>query len=284
MEERSWALVTGASEGIGLARCKVLAEQKFNLIMVSSCEDKLKKAQAEVYSYLDGCNDDKKILIDIQVQDFSKFTDISEYHKRFAPIFESKDVAIVVNNAGLGHQGPFDRLTGEEVNDMVAVNLVQPTFLSRVALDYLAKREERSCLINVGSVMEKHPSAGFSLYASSKAFVHHFASGLAVELQSDPELDGKIDTMLYSPAFVSTEMNGLPFVPLLVPTPLQAARGALADCGTFSYTNGTFSSALLSEGHRLAAHYLSPLVHAITHDHTLNELNQRKLKEKLNWG
>jgi len=44
MEERSWALVTGASEGIGLAMCKVLAEQKFNLIMVSGSEDKLKQA------------------------------------------------------------------------------------------------------------------------------------------------------------------------------------------------------------------------------------------------
>jgi len=163
--------------------CKVLAEQKFNLIMVSTCGDKLKKAQAEVFSYLDGCTDDKKILINIEVQDFSKFTDISEYHKRFAPIFESKDVAIVINNAGLGHRGPFDRLTGEEVNEMVAVNLVQPTFLSRVALDYLAKREQKSCLINVGSVMEKHPSAGFSMYATTKAFVHHFASALAIELQ-----------------------------------------------------------------------------------------------------
>jgi len=167
---------------------------------------------------------------------------------------------------------------------MVATNLVQPAFLSRVALDYLAKREERSCLVNVGSVMEKHPSAGFAVQASAKAFVHHFTSALTVELQTDPELKGKIDSMLYSPAFVATEENGLPFVPLLVPTPLQAARGALADCGTFSYTNGTFAAALLGEAHRLAAHYLSPLMHAISHDHALNDLNERALKEKLNWG
>lgn len=187
----------------------------------------------------------------------------------------------MINNAGLGHPGPIDKLTAEEVGDMTSVNLVHPTFLSRIALDYMAKRAERSCLINVGSVMEKHPSAGFSVYASTKAFVHYFASALAIELHHDPELNGKIESMLYSPAFVSTKLNGLPFVPLFVPTPLQAARGALADCGLFSYTNGTFVHAIVAEAHQLGAYYLSPVLHAVFHDFGLNDVNQRRIKERM---
>ena len=239
----------------------------------------MEKARAEVLAHLDGAA--KSIQIMLEVQDFSKFTDICEYQKRFAPIFESKDVAMVITTAGLGYPGPIDKLSAEEVGAIASVNLVHPTFLSRVALDYMAKRPEKSCLINVGSVMEKHPSAGFSMYTSTKAFVHFFASALAVELHHDRELNGKIEGLLYSPAFVSTKLNGLPFVPLVVPTPLQAARGALADCGFFSYTNGIFVHAIINEVHQLAAYYLSPVLHAIFHDVGLNDVNSRRIKEKM---
>ena len=94
----------------------------------------------------------------------------------------------------------------------------------------MAKRVEKSLIINVGSVMEQHPSAGFSVYSSTKAFIHHFTKSVCNELQNDPDLKGKIDLMLYSPGFVSTKLNGMPYIPLLIPTPLQAARGALIDC------------------------------------------------------
>ena len=188
---------------------------------------------------------------------------------------------MLINNAGLGNPGPIDKLTSLEVGDMTSVNMIHPTFLTRIALDYMSKRTQKSCIINVGSVMEKHPSAGYSTYTATKAFIHYFTSALSVELQQDPELQGKIECMLYSPAFVSTKHNGMPFVPFLIPTPLQAARGALADCGFFSYTNGTLVHALTNEVHQFAAYYMNPLLHAVFHDVGLNDCNLRRLKEKM---
>lgn len=92
------------------------------------------------------------------------------------------------------------------------------------------------------------------------------------------ELKNKVESILYSPAFVSTKLNGMPYVPLFIPNPLQAARGALADCGHFSYTNGTFVHALTNEVHQLAAYYLNPVLHTIFHDVGLNDCNTRRMK------
>lgn len=127
---------------------------------------------------------------------------------------------MLINNAGLGNPGPLDKLTALEVGDMTSVNMIHPTFLTRIALDFMSKRPQKSCIINVGSVMEKHPSAGYSTYTATKAFIHYLTSSLSVELSQDEELKGKIECMLYSPAFVSTKLNGLSFIPFLIPTPL----------------------------------------------------------------
>lgn len=93
------------------------------------------------------------------------------------------------------------------------------------------------------------------------------------------ELNNKIECILYSPAFVSTKLNGLPHIPFFIPTPLYAARGALADCGYFSYTNGTFVHALTNQVHQLAAYYMSPVLHAIFHDVGLNDCNMRRIQQ-----
>lgn len=190
-----------------------------------------KKLQAAKKAVLDHVSDNAKpVQIVTEEHDFSKFTDIDQYQKRFDPIFKAKDVAVLINNAGQGTSGPLDRLSAAEVCSMAAVNLIHPVFLSKVAVDHMANRDNKSLIMNVGSVMEQHPSAGFSVYSCTKAFIHHFTKSVSQELQQDPDLNGKIDFMLYSPGFVSTKLNGMPYIPMLIPTPLQAAKGALTDC------------------------------------------------------
>ena len=87
---------------------------------------------------------------------------------------EQFDIAILVNNAGLGGKGPMNRLTSEEIGDLMCVNVVHPTFLSKVFMRSFEKRSEKSCIINVSSLMELHPLPGYSLYSSSKAYINNF--------------------------------------------------------------------------------------------------------------
>ncbi len=72
---KSWALVTGASDGIGLAMCKALAaEHGFNILMVSRSKDKLQKAKEEVLTH---CQN--KVKVEYEVQDLSEISSMEEY-------------------------------------------------------------------------------------------------------------------------------------------------------------------------------------------------------------
>ena len=64
----------------------------------------------------------------------------------------------------------------------MSVNMIHPTSLSRVAIPHFEKRDQKSCIINISSVMEAFPFPAHSLYAGSKAYIHHFSSALEAEL------------------------------------------------------------------------------------------------------
>lgn len=101
-------------------------------------------------------------------------------------------------------------MTDEQVNDLVAVNVCHPTYLTRVALEHLVERKEKSCIVNIGSLMDVNPIPGFTIYAGSKAYINSFTSALTTELSLDSDLPGKVDICNYCPGAVSTKLNGLP--------------------------------------------------------------------------
>ena len=97
-----------------MAYCKVLAaEYGFNVLLVSRNEDKLKKCVAEVYKYVLDYN--SEILVNYEICDFSKISTIEEYKQRFTSIFNNYDIAICINNAGVGHAGYFTEITDREL-------------------------------------------------------------------------------------------------------------------------------------------------------------------------
>lgn len=102
------------------------------------------------------------------------------------------------------------------MGDLISVNVLHPTYLSKVAVTHLEKRKERSLLVNVSTVMDQIAAPGYSLYGPSKAYINHFADALGVEIKCD---SGKIDGMLYAPGLVATKLNGCSKFPLIVISP-----------------------------------------------------------------
>jgi 17beta-estradiol 17-dehydrogenase / very-long-chain 3-oxoacyl-CoA reductase len=103
----SYALVTGGSDGVGLAICKELAVKGFNLVIVSRSMDNLKKAAVDIASHVDNHNtklknDKDKLNCDIQLLefDFSKTQEINEYKNKVLEKVKHLDISILVNNAG----------------------------------------------------------------------------------------------------------------------------------------------------------------------------------------
>jgi len=167
---KEWALITGASSGIGCELCKLLAADHFNLALVARNEARLKQVARELEAA-------HGISTKVLGKDLGRAAAASE-------IFEAlrdTPISILVNNAGFGWRGQFMRAELPLSLEMMRVNmdaLVQLTHL--FAQPMLAKGAGR--ILNVASTAAFQPGPLAAIYYASKAFVFSFSVALAEEL------------------------------------------------------------------------------------------------------
>jgi len=101
-ENRTWAVVTGGSDGIGLAMAKNLARQKFNICIVSRNENKMKEKLEEISKEVGDPNLKTRYI----VADFSKLHSIEDY-KYIKDQLNDVDVGVLILNAGAGAFGCY---------------------------------------------------------------------------------------------------------------------------------------------------------------------------------
>mmetsp|Transcript_17937 Transcript_17937/g.30513 ORF Transcript_17937/g.30513 Transcript_17937/m.30513 type:complete len:229 (-) Transcript_17937:55-741(-) len=223
---------------------------------------------------------DEGLEIRIFEQDLSEISTIEDYYERFSGLFTECDVGMVVLCAGVGWEGQLEHLSDREVNEVMAVNVLHPVYLSRVAIDFMSKREGRGCIMTVSSQMDFRPCPSFSAYSSSKAFITSFSSALAAELEHDPEIGQNIDLICYSPGMVATKLNGAAQVPFIVPSPDQVASYALHDCGLFKLTFATLTHSTLYYFMKAADNFLGPICDLIMSREGKQKLNRRREKAR----
>ena len=121
----SWVLVTGGSDGIGLAICHEMAAKGFNICMVARNPGKMDEKLKEVVAK----NTVKTRAI---VFDFNEFTTIDKYQELIADKVKDIDVAMVYLNAGFGQPGAFEKLTNGDIQKLVSVNVLQLIYCAKV--------------------------------------------------------------------------------------------------------------------------------------------------------
>lgn len=167
-----WALVTGASSGIGLALARILAEHGHDLVLVARREDKLVQLGEEL-ARSDGINY-RVIAADLAGPRASE-----EVVARLSSLAVRVDV--LVNNAGFGLHGPFAQAPLDAQLDMVQVNIVALTALTGLLLpSMVARRAGR--ILNVASTAAFQPGPMMAVYYATKAYVLSFSEALANEL------------------------------------------------------------------------------------------------------
>jgi len=113
MLDSSWAVVTGGSDGIGLGFCKKLANEGFNICIISRSEGKINEKLEEIRKECrDGDSSFKTMAI---TADFCQMRTIEEYRAAIADKLQDLDVGALVINAGFALGGPFLELTDKEV-------------------------------------------------------------------------------------------------------------------------------------------------------------------------
>jgi uncharacterized protein len=170
---RQRALITGASSGIGLDIARDLAAKGFDLILSARSRDALDRIAAELSS---------AHTIDARVFPFDLARADASRELFDAITANGLVVDILVNNAGFAMYGPFADGDTQTGLDLLQVNVVALTHLTRL---FLPGMLQRRCgrILNVASTAAFQPGPLMAVYYASKAYVLHFSEAIAEEVR-----------------------------------------------------------------------------------------------------
>ena len=167
----TYALVTGASKGIGKAIATELAKRKINVLLVARSESPLKDLAASLSTtYQVEAN---WLAIDLSQTDAP--TAIFNWCKG-----NNYQIDILVNNAGYGLSGPFEKHDVAANTNMMQLNMLTLVQLCQLFLPVL-RLQPKAFIMNIASSAAYQAVPGLSLYAATKAFVLSFSRGLRQE-------------------------------------------------------------------------------------------------------
>ncbi len=222
-----YALVTGASSGLGLAFAEYLAAHKMDLVLVARREAELKLITNRLQS-------DYSVTIIPITQDLSD--------PGFMDNIESKikdlDIGLLINNAGIGASGEFTTIDLKRHMELVRLNCQAPVQLSHYILSGMKKRK-RGAVIFLGSIVGHGGTPFYSTYAASKAFNISLAKSIWFDVRSY-----NIDVLAISPGTIKTDFhrNAGMSQPRMAMLPAQVVMGAMQKLGkSIEYVPGTLN-------------------------------------------
>jgi len=166
-------LITGASAGIGREFARQLAGRAGSLVLVARRRERLEELRDELTMR------DPNLNVHIQQTDLSDENAVKE----LCDWLEREKIAIdlLINNAGLGDRGPFATSEPRRVKEMIGVNVMALTVLTRALLPEMIARK-RGAILNVSSSASFLPIPDFAVYAATKAYVTSFSEAIRAEL------------------------------------------------------------------------------------------------------
>lgn len=195
--ERPYALVTGASSGLGAAFAERLAKDGYDLIIVARRRERLDALAEQLQaSHL--------VNVEVLVADLSKPDDLHKVEKR---ITEGPSLELLVNNAGFGGYKVFVELDPDQAEELINLKILAITRLTRAALPGMIARGHGS-VINVSSRLAFSGSMGSSqlpkraTYVGANAYINSFSQLVQSELEGTG-----VSVQALCPGVVKTEFH-----------------------------------------------------------------------------
>ncbi|KSU89107.1 short-chain dehydrogenase [Bacillus sp. VT 712] len=171
--EKGYALITGASGGIGRQLAYHFAEDGYSLVLVARSKEKLEELKKEL-------ENNYSISVLISIKDLSKQ---KEALKLYDEIKQQRiTVQFLVNNAGFGLYGTFIETSWAEEADMIDLNIKTLTYLTKLFLPEMVERNQGR-ILNIASVASFLPGPLMAVYYATKAYVLSFTEALENELK-----------------------------------------------------------------------------------------------------
>jgi len=194
-----YAVVTGATDGIGKAYALALAKRGMSLVLVSRTESKLKAVADEIDSKnYKGVEKTKYVVCD-----YSNFDE--KTRARVAKELDGLDIGVLINNVGQSYRYPrfFHELSDEEVSGMVEMNVNSTVWMTKMVIDGMAERK-RGAIVNLSSGSAEHTMPLLAEYGAAKMFVERFSESL------DAEYRGRgVRVQCQIPFYVATKLAKL---------------------------------------------------------------------------
>jgi short-subunit dehydrogenase len=166
---KDWVLITGGSSGIGLELAKVFAAHGYSLVLTSRNRQKLERAEKTIQS--------KK-----EVRLIAEDLELLEAPGRIFEQVKDLAVGILVNNAGFGYSGAFNKEPLDNSCAMMRVNMESLVRLTHLFLPQMLERRQGR-ILNVASTAAFQPGPFTAVYYATKAFVFSFSVALSEELR-----------------------------------------------------------------------------------------------------
>ncbi|KAM3436236.1 hypothetical protein NHJ13734_005176 [Beauveria thailandica] len=221
----TWAVVTGASDGLGKEFAAQLAAKGFNLVLVSRTQSKLDALASEITAKFAA----KAPQVKTFSMDFSQDKD-SDYD-RLAELVKGLDVGILINNVGQSHSipVPFLETPRDELQNIITINCLGTLKVTQVIAPIL-KQRKRGLILTMGSFGGWTPTPYLATYSGSKAFLQQWSNALSSELADD-----NVHVQLILSHLVTTAMSKIRRASLLVPNARPFVKAALGKIGTGGY-------------------------------------------------
>jgi len=181
-----WAVITGASSGIGAAYARALAAEGFPLVLAARRRERMEALAAELPTE---CH---VVEIDLIAPGAAA---------RLRDAIGDRDVGVLVNNAGYGYSGRFTDVNVEHYEGMVQLNCALPVSLTHLLLPGLLKRG-RGAVLMIASVAGYQATPWFAVYGATKAFDLMLGEALWSELRGTG-----VDVLAVSPGETNTEFS-----------------------------------------------------------------------------
>ncbi|QIH04852.1 hypothetical protein [Dasineura jujubifolia toursvirus 2a] len=211
-ENKEWAVVTGATDGIGLEFSLQLASKGYNILLIGRDNIKLYKVENEIKNKFNNTVLVKSATVD--------FTNPKNFFKRLVDIAIDINVSVVINNVGMSYEHPcyFVENSIEIYDNMINCNIVPMiNFTYLFMYIYLTKnkgvyikRNKRLYILNVSSILGYINAPLLSVYGATKSFISKLTTDLQQEvklIKRDIDPKSQITIEQITPWLISTKMS-----------------------------------------------------------------------------
>ncbi len=170
----NYALVTGASGGIGLEFSKLLAADGYSLVLAARSKDTLLQLAKELKVL--GAPDVVVLQVDLSKPDAGRY--VAEQVE-----VRSIKLDVIINNAGFGDLGPFAQADWDKLQRMIRLNMEALTQIMHLGLPWMVERN-KGMILNVASTAAFQPGPLMAVYYATKAYVLHLSEAVWKELKA----------------------------------------------------------------------------------------------------